>query len=62
MGVSDGKPVLYDIGNLSRIEEKEMKLSSQEFLKKEMRLVLSWLHQNYPQGAIFLEKEIEQVD
>lgn len=60
MGVSeDGTPFLFDIGNLSRIEEK--KDQPYASLKKESKLALIWLSQNNPKVALFLEKQIQEV-
>ena len=47
MGVLDGKPVLFDIGNLTK---------KNSTLQQESQLVLHWLKNNDPELALFLEE------
>lgn len=54
MGVVEGLPVLYDIGNLTRIETSDIK----ETLKQEARLVLAFLHQKAPELGTYFEQEL----
>lgn len=56
MGVLNEKPVLFDIGNLTK---KNTPISFKEFLKQESKLVLEWLKNNDPALAFFLENRIE---
>ncbi len=51
MGILDGKPLLFDIGNLKK-EEASM--------QKQSRLMLCFLEKNAPSLAIFLEKALEE--
>ena len=54
MGVLDGKPAFFDIGNLTEAETKTD-------LFEESRLVLAWLHTYSPKWAFFLEKQLQEV-
>lgn len=58
MGIVNGKPILFDIGNLTR---KSRTLSLQESIEQESRLVLSCLETLSPPLAIFLKHEIKRV-
>ncbi len=58
-GICEGKPVLFDIGNLSRLEESS--LSSYETLQNELKIVLSWLTKHGPHLTSFLEKNIQEA-
>ena len=57
MGVIDGNPILFDIGNLKK--EKES-LSKQDFLQKESKLVQAFLKRKYPEFNLYFEKELEK--
>ena len=56
MGVLDGKPILFDIGNL-QIDSSS--LSKLDLMKKQAALILSSLRKLSPDSALFLEKELE---
>lgn len=51
MGIYEGTPLLFDIGNLTQVDSI--------CLKNESRLVMEWLKSNSPHLASFLEKELE---
>jgi uncharacterized alpha/beta hydrolase family protein len=57
-GICEDKPVLFDIGNLSRL--KENNTHSHETLQKELQIVLSWLQKNSPHLVSVLEKNLEK--
>ncbi len=58
MGILEGKPVLFDIGNLSLKKE----ISSQkEFIEKEAKLVFATLQKQAPELAFFLQEEIDKL-
>ncbi|MBS0626657.1 MAG: hypothetical protein JSS09_00420 [Verrucomicrobia bacterium] len=58
MGILDGKPVLFDIGNLSY---QENQISRKDFLREETRLIFATLYKKSPQLAQFLQNEIDQI-
>jgi hypothetical protein len=60
LGVCEGKPILYDVGNLSYKEATSAPLS--ESLQKELKLVLNWLKINNPKLAGFLSQKIELAE
>ena len=58
-GICEGKPVLFDIGNLSYL--KKSSNPSYETLQKELQIVHSWLEKNSPSLASFLEKKMQET-
>jgi hypothetical protein len=58
MGMLNGNPVLFDIGNLS-YETKTLK--TKEFVQKQAKLVFATLNKEIPKLSSFLEEEIEQI-
>lgn len=59
MGVLDGKPLLFDIGNLKKGIDPS--LSLEKFMEIESTLVLQTLQRENPSLAIFLQKKIEDL-
>ncbi len=57
MGVFEEKPLLFDIGNLTRLQDSQ----PSDLLQTEARLLLRWLKENSPELALYLEKELELV-
>lgn len=58
MGILEGRPVLFDIGNL----KYQKKLTSKkEFLQKEAKLIFATLQKKAPKLAHFLQNEIERI-
>ncbi len=51
MGILDGKPLLFDIGNLKKEGAS---------IQKQSRLMLCFLEKNAPSLAVFLEKALEE--
>ncbi len=60
MGVLEGKPIFFDIGNLTR--ETENTTLPGEILQQEAKLALDWLRLNNPKFAHFLNQEIQLID
>lgn len=58
MGILEGKPVLFDIGNLNELKKT---IPQKEFLQKETELIFSTLENRAPEIAFFLQKEIERI-
>lgn len=58
MGILEGKPVLFDVGNLSRSKEP---IDSKEFIQKEAKLIFATLNKEAPDLSFFLQEEIEKI-
>ena len=58
MGVLEGKPILFDIGNLTKTTTSP---SLHEFIQQESKLLFPWLKNNDPELAVFLENKIEEI-
>jgi hypothetical protein len=56
MGIVEGNPILFDIGNLVQKEPEDC--PSKEALEYEARLILSWLSQESPDLEIFFRKAL----
>jgi hypothetical protein len=56
MGICEGLPVLFDIGNLTKIEMQTQ--SHQKQLEYEARLVLQWLAEKKPELEIFFRQSL----
>lgn len=52
MGICEGAPILFDIGNLTKTEEIR---TYRESLEYEARLIVGWLAENSPELKVFFE-------
>ncbi|MES2200589.1 MAG: hypothetical protein V4489_10550 [Chlamydiota bacterium] len=58
MGILEGRPVLFDIGNLKFLKEP---LSQKEFIQKQAELIFTTLNKEAPDLAYFLQEEIDRI-
>lgn len=56
MGIHKGSPVLFDIGNLTKIEKDDH--SFQENLEYQARLILEWLAEHSPELQTFFRQKL----